>query len=171
MDRDTEPDRYRRLLRRLQRRALRLVGHPETAADLAQEAALRLWQRQSLGGDLDNAEAYAMTVLSNLAASHWRARRSTEVLEDDMVRVLPAAPGRLALADLLAAVDRLPPDQARLLRLVAGGMTSPADLARRTGLPPGTVMSRLARARASLRETLDLDGPSPSASLLDMTPD
>ena len=44
------------------------------------------------------------------------------------------------------------------MHLVMAGETSPQALATRLGLPKGTVMSRLARARASLRKVMALDG-------------
>lgn len=165
MRNDKNGDAYRLLLARLQRRARRLVGHPETAADLAQEAALRLWCRQSVGVPLDCPTSYAMTVLRNLVASHWRAGPGPEVFDDDMASTPPDALRRLALADVQTALDRLPATQARVMALVAAGITSPADIARITGQPVGTVMSRLARARASLRRDLGMAKTAPSATL------
>jgi RNA polymerase sigma factor (sigma-70 family) len=50
-----------------------------------------------------------------------------------------------------AALDALPEGQARLLRMRALEGRSYAEIARRTGLPLGTVTSRLARGRAALR--------------------
>ncbi|WP_420011596.1 sigma factor-like helix-turn-helix DNA-binding protein [Tateyamaria sp.] len=61
---------------------------------------------------------------------------------------------RLDCADTLAAIAALPQPQRRLLELVIAGETSPRAIALATGLPLGTVMSRLARARAKLRLVL-----------------
>lgn len=157
MQRDPTDMAYGPLLTRLRRRAQRLTGDPEIAADLAQEAMLRLWRHQQRGGAPAAPDAYAMIILRNLATSHWRARRATVLLTEDCAAVPSAAHANLVLRDLAAAIDRLPPAQARLVRMVAQGITSPAELARRTGLPEGTVMSRLARARAALRRDLALD--------------
>ncbi|MEL7089118.1 MAG: sigma factor-like helix-turn-helix DNA-binding protein, partial [Planctomycetota bacterium] len=63
----------------------------------------------------------------------------------------------LSLHDALDLVAALPKPQRQLMELVAGGETSPRALAAATGLPLGTVMSRLARARAKLRLTLDTE--------------
>ncbi|MBJ6370310.1 RNA polymerase sigma factor [Sedimentitalea arenosa] len=155
------------LIARLHARARRLRSCPEEAADLAQDAALRLWQRQVTGQRIDNPEAYAMTALANLARSRWRANRPSEEFREDMAMTAPEAPARLAVAELRRAMARLPPEQAALMALVAAGETSPAELARLTGVPPGTVMSRLARARAALRRRLGLAKSAPGASLLD----
>ncbi|HBS50364.1 MAG TPA: hypothetical protein DEA05_09920, partial [Rhodobacteraceae bacterium] len=143
---------YARLHSRLTRRARRLVDDPETAADLAQEALLRLWRHQRQSGGPKAVEPFAMTILRNLAMSHFRARRPTCALDEDSQTEPSGAHAALALRDLACAVARLPPGQAELIGLVAEGVTGPADLARQTGLAPGTVMSRLARARATLEQ-------------------
>ena len=162
-----EAEAYRHLLRRLERRARRLVSDRDLAADLAQEAALRLWRRQQTGTAPRQPDAYAMIVLRNLVASHWRAGPGPEPLEDNTAAVAPAAPVRLALRDLCTAIDGLPAEHTVLLRLTAQGITSPAELARATGVPPGMVMSRLARARARLRARLDLPPGRAAVTLCD----
>lgn len=157
MPRPLDPSAYGPLTIRLTARARRLVGDPDTAADLAQEALLRLWRHSCTHGGPEASEPFAMTILRNLAISHWRARRATDPLDDEIGAVPSAAHVSLALRDVAAAIDRLPPAQARLIGLVAQGVTSPAELSRRTGVPQGTVMSRLARARATLRRDLALE--------------
>ncbi|QBF31637.1 RNA polymerase sigma factor [Thalassococcus sp. S3] len=150
------PEHLARLLPALTRRARTLSARPEDAADLAQEAALRLWQHHLAGAQIEDPEAYAMTTLRNLARSAWRGQRSFDALEEDTAAAPPDAPRLIAYAELSAAIDRLPPAQAKLLHLVEEGETSPARLADITGNPVGTVMSRLARARASLRAEMGL---------------
>ena len=153
------------LLPRLRARARRLSASTEEADDLTQEAALKLWQVLREGREIDALDRYAMTLLHNLARQRWRAARITEDLADDMAQSHPDAPVRMACHDLAAAIARLPPDHATLMRLVAKGETSPTALARQTGLPPGTVMSRLARARATLRRDLGLPRGAPVSEL------
>jgi RNA polymerase sigma-70 factor (ECF subfamily) len=152
--RDPIPD----LLPRLRQRARRLCRTADDADDLAQEAALRLFQRLAKADDVAQPMHYAMILLHNLARQNWRARHETEELSDEMAQTSPAAPARIACAELRAAIDRLPPEQATLMRLVLRGETSPQVLARRLGLPKGTVMSRLGRARARLRAEMGLEG-------------
>lgn len=159
------------LLPQLHRRARRLTSCPDEAADLAQEAALRVWQHQCDGTPIDNARAYAMTALHNLARSRWRRRQNWAELTEDIAAVSPEAPQRIACAELRAALTRLPDAQADLMALVAQGETSPAQLARITGQPLGTVMSRLARARAALRVDMGLSKTAPSRLLFETTPE
>lgn len=144
------------LLPLLNRRARRLTDNPVDAADLAQEAALKIWQRYQSGAHIADPRAYAMTTLRNIARAAWRARLQTDALEDNSATTQPDAPRMIACAELRAAIDRLPEDQATLLKLVMTGETSPRILARRIGVRTGTVMSRLARARARLREEMGM---------------
>ena len=153
------------LMARLQRQARRLTANEEDAADLAQEAGLKLWQRLERAPAPDNTEAYSMTMLRNLARSRWRMRRPTETFDETMVAIEPDAPRRIACKEVEEAMARLPPAQARLMARVAGGETSPAELAQSTGLPIGTVMSRLARARARLRRDLGMAPGTPTVAL------
>ena len=159
------PETFDDLLAMLHRRAKRLVRCPEAAADVAQDTALRVWRQMEDGLDIDNTEAYAMAALKNRARSYWRAQREVSELTEDVGAVEPDAMRRIACAELFAAMARLPEAQARLMTMVAEGETSPSNLARLTGLPTGTVMSRLARARASLRLDMGLSRTAPSESL------
>lgn len=136
----------------LRRAALRLTGCPHAAEDLAQETMLKMLQRLEKSPAPENLRAYALTTLRNLNRSRWRSIRPTEPLTDDIAVTLPDAPDRLHLAELRRAITHLPPQQARLMTLVAEGETSPAVLAKQTGQPLGTVMSRLSRARAALKQ-------------------
>lgn len=155
------------LLTSLHRRARRLTSCPHEAADLAQETALKVWQRGIDGAPIDNTQAYAMTALRNLARTRWRDRKPWDELQDNTATTPPEAPRRIACAELRAAMVRLPAPQAELMHLVAEGETSPAQLARITGLPLGTVMSRLARARVTLRADMGLGKTAPSDALYD----
>lgn len=151
-------DTFDALLPRLRARARRLCRTTEEAEDAAQETALRLWQAQTGAHAVENPDRYAMIVLHNLVRQRWRSRRPTEELVDDMAQIPPDAPARLACADLQRAIARLPQEQVRVMQEVLAGENSPRAIADRTGLPLGTVMSRLARARARLRDEMGLTG-------------
>ncbi|WP_162798323.1 RNA polymerase sigma factor [Sulfitobacter sp. SK011] len=154
------------MLPRLRARARKLCRTHDEAEDLTQETALRLWQALHRDGDITAPDRYAMITLHNLARSRWRSRHETEELADDMAQTAPAAPARLACAELRAAIMRLPADQAHLMALVLAGESSPQVLAARHGVPVGTVMSRLARARAKLRVDMGLEGKASVVELL-----
>ncbi|MEP5632170.1 MAG: sigma-70 family RNA polymerase sigma factor [Tateyamaria sp.] len=139
----------------LNRRARRLARSPSEAEDLVQDTLLSLCQRLEDGDPIEDLPSYAMRTLSNRARRTWR-QAATEELEDDLALTQPDALIRLDCADTLAAIATLPTPQRQLMNLVVAGETSPRALADATGLPLGTVMSRLARARAKLRLRLRL---------------
>lgn len=154
------------LLPRLKARARRLTGDMIEAEDLAQETALRLWQTLEKGVQIEDPERYAMTTLRHLSASRWRSRTQVEELQEDTLSTAPDAPARLVCSDVTAAITRLPADQQHLMTRIYDGQTSPKDLAAETGLPLGTIMSRLARARVALRDEVGLEAGEKVEALL-----
>lgn len=142
----------------LTRLARFLAGDSDRAQDLVQDTMLRLLHRQDVLAEVEDLRGYARTILRNLH------RRRSGLGREDTVETLPEEPCApevfpvLALQELFEVLEAMPPEQSSLLRLVMEGETSPRDIACRTGLPEGTVMSRLARARAHLRREMGL-GP------------
>ena len=135
----------------LMRVARRLTREADQSQDLCQEVLLKLWVRLDAGAAIDDLRAYAMTALRNQHRQSLRRDQIPSGAPEVVTMSLPDALDACALSEAMSAIRRLPADQERLMRLVAAGETSPADLARLTGLAPGTVMSRLARARAIAR--------------------
>ncbi|MNT75613.1 ECF RNA polymerase sigma factor SigE [compost metagenome] len=68
---------------------------------------------------------------------------------------------RIAVLDLQAALERLPLEQKQVILLVALEDMAYADVARTLGIPIGTVMSRLSRARETVRIHLSEDNIIP----------
>ncbi len=62
---------------------------------------------------------------------------------------------RLALAEVRLAVERLPAEQRTVLMLVTVEGLSYKEAASVEGVPVGTIMSRLARARVALHQQLE----------------
>ncbi len=147
------------LIPALRRYAYALVRDPEAADDLVQdtlERALSRWHLRHAEGDL---RAWLFAILRNLHVSAWRQkqRRGVQVALEE--RDEPAAAAMqesgLETQDVLAALDRLPEEQKSLLLLVGVEDFSYDEAARLLGVPIGTVMSRLSRARQRLRAALD----------------
>ncbi len=153
------------LRKRLLRRARRYAAGPDAAEDLAQEALLRVWARLQDDPPIADIERYLFVTMRHLAAR--RAKAAEELTETRMPETRPDAPDRLATSAVLAALARLPDGQARLIWEHAVEGASFADLARRHGLPPGTVMSRVARGRAELCIRLGVPRDRPVEALLD----
>lgn len=150
----------------LLRVARHLTGGADQAQDLSQEVLMKLCQKQARNEPIENLRAYAMTTLRNAFRQHLRNTVPGAELEENMLTAPPDAFACLALREISQAIEQLPDSQARLIRLVAEGETSPAELARITGVPVGTAMSRLARARVQLRAAMGLKGSTPVAELM-----
>lgn len=146
-----------RLRPRLLRRARRLAAGAAEAEDLAQEALLRVWSRLAAGHAVADLDAYLWVTLRHLAL---RRRGEAAPSEDSAALPDPAASPetRLFAREVVAALSDLPPQEARLLEIVALEGESYAEAARREGVPVGTVMSRLSRGRARLKAQLKIEG-------------
>ena len=153
------------LLPASRRLARRLTDSPDQADDLLHDAILGVWQQMQRNSPITRLRPYLATALRALPRLRHRAAPPPLPRGDRDAGPAGEAGGRLALHDVRAAIEHLPREQRDLVLLVLSGETSPADLARVTGLPPGTVMSRLARARASLRQRLGMAPGAPVAGL------
>lgn len=147
----------------LRRYARVLTGDAWAADDLVQdtlERACSKWLLWRTGSDL---RAWLFTLMHNLYLNQRRALPALAQVDiDDIHDQLPGtrAPSDDAL-DLERCLQRLPTDQRAVLLLVAMEDMSYEDTARILGIPAGTVMSRLSRARTRLRALMDRE-PAPS---------
>lgn len=95
-------------------------------------------------------------MMHNLHVNQVRAtvRRGATVPLDSTpeLAALPDQFDRVAAGQVLSRFATLPPEQRGALALVVLEDFSYADVARIQGVPIGTVMSRLSRARAALRD-------------------
>lgn len=145
-------------LPRLRRYARALAGNREDADDLVQDTLERAWARQGLWHGVADMRAWLFGIMHNLHADGARRARLPTVALDDAIPEIPVAPTqgqRLALLDLQAALEQLPPEQKQVVLLVALEDMAYADVARTLGIPIGTVMSRLSRGRERLRSLME----------------
>jgi len=91
--------------------------------------------------------------MHNVHVNRVRAWRSTDTLDDEMPELAQRPPqgDALLVRDLDRAIARLPAEQRAVLLLVTLEEMSYDEVARTLGIPIGTVMSRLSRAREKLR--------------------
>jgi len=143
-------------LPRLRRYARALTGDVVRADDLVQDtleralARLDLWQP---GSDL---RAWLFTLMHNLFVNQLRTRRPQDTALDEALDI-PVSGGQmeaLAARDMHAALVRLPDEQREVILLVGLEQFSYAEAAQVLGVPIGTIMSRLARARERMRHML-----------------
>mgnify|MGYP002623510194 CR=1 FL=1 len=141
---------------RARRTALGILGDPDAAEDVAQEAMIRL--QGALAGFRGEAElgTWLHRIVLNLTYDHLRRQRRERAgvpLASVGNRADPRAPdphaavdGARARAALRAALARLPDDQREVLSLRFLTGLSYAEIARVTGVAEGTVASRIYRA-------------------------
>lgn len=153
----------------LRRYARSLTGDAWAADDLVQdtlERACDRWQLWSAGSDL---RAWLFTLMHNLFVDGARRalrQQGQRVDADDAAQELVApAGGAEDVLDLQRCLLRLPEDQREVLLLVTLQDLGYEDVARILGVPVGTVMSRLSRARSRLRELMEGRQPPAAATL------
>jgi len=144
------------LIPRLRRYARALVGDRATADDLVQDTLERAWSKLHLYRQGTDLRAWLFTVMHNVHVNRVRASRPTDPLEDEMPELAQRATqgDSLVVRDLERGIAALPLAQREVLLLVALEDLSYDETARALGIPIGTVMSRLARAREKLRVLL-----------------
>jgi RNA polymerase sigma-70 factor (ECF subfamily) len=147
----------------LRRFARALTADSVLADDLVQDCIERALRKHALYDPERPMRAWLYTILRNLHVSGRRSqlRQGASVGLDQVPSGADAVPprqeDRLALADVEEAVQRLPLVQREVLLLVVLEEMSYRDVAEVLGVPIGTVMSRLSRARLFLRQQFDGD--------------
>ena len=144
----------------LRRYARALTRDAEAADDLVQDTLVRTLRSEHLfhGGDI---RSWLYTILTNLNRNRLRSLARRPVLspiEDNDAPDLagPEAGGR----DIERALATLVDDQRNALLLVVLEGLSYREVAEVQGVPIGTVMSRLARARVQIKSYLDGERPA-----------
>ena len=148
-----EAQRLVELIPRLRRYARALVGDRSTADDLVQDTLERAWAKLHLYRRGTDLRAWLFTVMHNVHVNRVRSLRATDTLVDEMPELAQRAPqsDALLVRDLDRGISRLPAEQRAVLLLVTLEEMSYEEVARTLGIPIGTVMSRLSRAREKLR--------------------
>lgn len=136
-----------------------LCGHPELADDLAQEALAKAWSARQSYTPGTNFKAWTFTILRNYYFSWCRKQRRVAIWDPEVAEHVlvsePAQPGHLALAELEAGMRTLPVQQREALVLVGAGGFSYQEAAEITGCAVGTVKSRVARGRFTLKAYME----------------
>jgi len=141
------------------RRFLARRTDPDTADDVLADTLLVLWRRLDDVPAGDEALPWTYAVARNALANAERGARRQRRLAHRITVVDPPVeaapepdPGHERVT---AALGRLRPDEAELLRLWAWEQLGPAEIATVLGLTPNAVSIRLHRARGKLKEILE----------------
>ncbi len=147
--------------------ALQLLGNPEEAKDVAQDAMLRFFTTLDRFDNSRPVRPWLLTIVRNRVRDLWRRRKSRPTVsiegENDLslqiidTRANPERDARRAnlRRRIWRALSSMPEDKREIVVLRDFHNLSYAELAKVLGVPQGTVMSRLHRARAELRKTLE----------------
>ena len=160
----------------LTRVARSIVSRPADAEDLVQDTLLRAYQAVDRF-DGSHPRAWLLTIMRN--AEHNRHRRRRPELMRDPDAELARLHGESRESDLTesivlreqfdevvhAAFRSLPEKHRRALQLVDIDGLTYAEVASLLGVPEGTVMSRVHRARKRIRHQLAATGVAPRRSM------
>ncbi|CUW40522.1 ECF subfamily RNA polymerase sigma factor [Magnetospirillum sp. XM-1] len=143
----------------LRRYARALSGNAAQADDLVQDCLERALARPALWRREGNLRAWLFTILRNVWIDELRRRKVRPDMNgmDESVDTMASAPNqmdRLAVRDMAAALAQLAPEQRETVLLVGLEGMSYAEVAVVTGVPVGTVMSRLKRGRDRLAQLM-----------------
>ena len=149
-------DRYHRLVYGV---ALRVLGEPGSAEDVTQAIFMKLWTDPK-SFTAGNFNAWIVRVARNRALDALRSRSARQ--HDELPEAMPAqdAIEDTALAEFDAqavrgALAQLPEEQRRLIELGFFGGVTHHEIARTTGIPLGTVKTRIRSGLRRLRTALD----------------
>ena len=132
------------------------------ADDLVQETLSKAWTRRAQLRDEAALKAWVVSIMNHCWLDYLRSRRDFEDVDDwqDELESATDSPEACCnreqvIACVRAAVARLPLAQRQVLTLVDLEEFGYAEVAGILDVPVGTVMSRLSRARASLKALLE----------------
>ncbi len=152
------------LLPRFRRFARGLAGSADEGDDLVQAACIRAIERQDQWRPGTRLDSWVYRIIQTIWLDRIRAVRVrkdfaegpvphlTTTLSVDGVK---AAEAQLTLTRVRSLIDRLPNEQRAVLLLVGVEGLTYREAADTLAIPTGTVMSRLARARAALAEQMN----------------
>jgi RNA polymerase sigma-70 factor (ECF subfamily) len=142
---------------------LRLLGERAAAEDVQQQVFLEAWQR---GDRYDPARGtllgWLLTIARSRAVDHLR-RRVPEPRDPESTVALADGPEAARIDDLLehwrlvGVLDQLPLEEADVLRRRFYLEQSQTEIAEATGMPLGTVKTRMTRALRRMRELLEAE--------------
>jgi RNA polymerase sigma-70 factor, ECF subfamily len=157
------PNMLPTMLPRLWVFALRLCGDQHDAEDLVQKACVRALERAHQLQPDTKPVSWMFSIVHSIWMNELRARqvrkRSSIEWDDDLLdmvadRIAVTPEEHVMNGQILAAVERLSESQRLVMLLIAVEGLSYSEAAETLGVPIGTVMSRLSRARQAVGSLL-----------------
>lgn len=144
----------------LRRYASTLLRDRQEIDDLVHDCLLRALDQMHTRREDADMRAWLFAIMHNLFVSRLRRKKvrgpmiPLEEVGDSALGVRATQEEHVQARDVMLILGRLPEDQRSVLLLVTVEDLSYAQVAQILGIPIGTVMSRLARARERLREMM-----------------
>ena len=152
------------LLPRLFAFARTMLGNADAAQDLVQEAAARALAAIRVPHDPPAYRAWMFRVVRNAALDQLRRLRQPAVEDHSTVDVWRFDDAFIAKITVEQGLAELAPTHREIISLIDIAGFSYSDAAGLLGVPVGTVMSRLARAREALLAAIDASAVRPLKS-------
>lgn len=142
---------------------VKAVGDRGAAEDVQQQVYLEVWRRaDTFDPQRGRLLSWVMTIARSRAIDHLRRRVPEPVDPETAASAAETGSGSAeemeALAEqwrLLAMLDRLPPAEAKMLRLRFYGGLAQSEIAARESVPLGTVKTRMFNGLRRLREMIE----------------
>jgi len=135
-----------------------IARNPATADDLVQDTLLRALANRHQYQPGTNLRGWLITIMRNRFYNMMRKSSHTAEVSVDYLDQLRAVDGgqmaAVEITEFKAALDRLPAAHKEALILVGASGYSYDEAAEIVGCPPGTIKSRVSRARAELERQL-----------------
>ena len=149
-------DRYGRLVYSI---AFRVLKDSECAEDVMQEIFLKLWEKPgTFTAGRGSLPAWLAVLGRNRAVDLLRRRKPSDPVDEvalaESTDFASETERRIILERVRARVDTLPRDHQRPLELAFFEGLSHSEISAQTGIPLGTIKTRIRSALISLREAL-----------------
>lgn len=163
MDADSFKRQFLPLHPKLFRIACALVENKADAEDILQEAYYKLWNRRNELTDIQNPEAFCVTLVKNLCLDFLRSPRANRH-EEDVDEAVTLSAGlspdeelerQDQLKHIRRLIGRLPENQRQVLRLRGIEDCSMDEIEQITGLSAVNIRVLLSRARKTIREQFE----------------
>ncbi len=158
-------DRYGRLAFGL---AYRILGDAATAEEVVQDSFMNVWRKaDSFDAERGNIRTWLLSIVRNRAIDQLRGRYGRQRDEVDFDKLEPVLSGQdlwvevvrgLRAEAVREAVVDLPDEQRSAIEMAYFEGLTHREIADRTGIPLGTIKSRLRLGLRKLYETLTVSG-------------
>lgn len=146
---------------KLYRFSLKIVGNKFDAEDVLQELLIKIWKKKEDFAQIDNKEAWCMTVTRNLSIDKIRKRKNstTDISEYHTISDSAPTPDRIAedresLSIVMKLLNELPDRQKEIIHLRDIEGYTYKEISEITGLSEDQVKVNLFRARQKFKEKI-----------------